>query len=139
MSATEREISKTYDQLQSLIDAQQKKLMEELECIKRKRLKEMESRRDEDERHLMMMESYKKYSEEMKEKATACDISRAGDDLHVRAVQLIKSQQTHNSLLLSQVDVSFTAAQPTEDDVKKLTGRIEWTGVHIFVIKVLLT
>ena len=48
----ECEISKTCDQLRSLIDTRQKKLMEELDCIKRKRVKEMESRRDEDERHL---------------------------------------------------------------------------------------
>ena len=133
VSAAEREISKTCDQLRSLIDAQQKKLMEELDCIKRKRVKEMESRRDEDERHLVMLESFKKYCEEMKEKGTACDISRAAGDLHVRAVQLIKSQQTHNSLQLDQVDVSFIAAQATQDDVKKLTGQIEFDGQFVVI------
>ena len=77
LSAADCEISKMCDQLRSLIDAQQKKLMKELDCIKRKRVKEMESRRDEDERHLVMLESVKKYCEEMKEKGTACDISRS--------------------------------------------------------------
>ena len=125
LSTVEREISNKCDQLRSFIDAQQKKLMEELDCIKRKRVKEMESRRDEDERHLVMLESFKKYCGEMKEKGTACDLSRAAGDLHVRAVQLIKSQQTHNSLQLDQVDqVSFTAAQSTQDDVNKLLGAI---------------
>ena len=126
VSAAEQEISKRYDQLRSLIDSHQRELMEELESIKVKHLKEIEMIKDEDERHLMMMESYKKYSEEMKEKATGCDISRAGDDLHVRAVELIKTQEKHNNQPVNKVTLSFkTAALITVHDVKKLFGTIQ--------------
>jgi len=105
--------------------------MEELDEIKVKHLKEIEMRRDEDERQLLMLDSYKKYCEEMKEKATACDISRAADDLHLRAVELIKSQGKYNSPQRTKCSVSFKASELLADcDVKKLFGMIQTTEVN---------
>ena len=49
-------------------------------------------------------------------------------DLHVRAVQLIKSQQTHSSLQLDQVNVSFIAAQATQNDIRKIFGASKFSG-----------
>ena len=126
LSTAVREISKRYNELRSLIDLHQKQLMDELDEIKVRHLKEIEMRRDEDERQLLMSESYKRYCEEMKEKATACDISRAADDLHLRAVELIKSQEKYNNQQMDKLEVSFkTAALITGDDVKKLFGTVQ--------------
>ena len=97
--------------------------MGELDEINVKHLKEIETRRDEDERHLMMMESYKKYCEEMKEKATGSEISRVADDLHARALELIKTQETNNSQTMYKVHVFFKASKLiSDDDTKKLFG-----------------
>ena len=131
ISSAGRVISKRYDKLRSLIDLHQKQLMDELDEIKVKHLKEIEMRRDEDERQLLMLDSYKKYCEEMKEKATACDISRAADDLHLRAVELIKSQEKYNSQQRTKCSVSFKASELLADcDVKKLFGMIQTTEVN---------
>ena len=125
ISSAKREVVKRCDQLRSLINSYEKELMKELDEMKVKHLKEIEMRKDEDERHVMMMESYKKYCEEMIEKATACDISRAADDLHVRAVELIKTQEMHNRQEVVKFEVSFMAAPLiTDADVKKLFGTI---------------
>jgi len=55
--------------------------------MKVKHLKEVDMRIDEHERHVMMTEGFKKYCEEMIEKATAYDMSRAADDQHVLDVE----------------------------------------------------
>ena len=71
----------------------------------------------------------------MKEKGTACDISRAASDptLESRAAHP-KSQQTHNSSQLDQVDFSFIALQATQDDVKKLIGALYVAGQYLLNI-----
>jgi len=77
---------------------------------------------------------FQEVCEEMKEKATACDVSRAANYLHMRAVELIKSQEKHNSLQLSDVSISFRAAEYTEKDVKKLCSRIDGTLITLVIL-----
>jgi len=63
--------------------------MNELSSMKQKRMKEIESLREEIERRLLWMESYKKYVDEVRQKGTACDIARAASGLHDRADELL--------------------------------------------------
>ena len=70
---TKREISQKYDQLRSMIDEHQKQLIATLASFEKKRVKELETRKDELERQSVMMESFKRYCEEVMEKGTACD------------------------------------------------------------------
>ena len=80
--------------------------MEELNTIKTKRLKEIECKRDELERRCMVAESFKKYCEEMKEKGTACDISRAANDLHTRSAELVKTQNSRPTTVSSSTELN---------------------------------
>jgi len=66
--------------------------------VKQKRMKEIESLREEIERQLMSMESYKKYVDEVRQKGTACDVARAARDLHVRADELMTFDVTERTL-----------------------------------------
>ena len=69
LAATQQAISAACDELKSLLDPHPSRLMEELNAIKTKRLKEIECKRDELERQCIIVESFKKYCEEMKKRA----------------------------------------------------------------------
>ena len=78
VTKTKSEISEKAEQLKQLkqmIDIHKEKLMNELSSIEQKRMKEIESLREEIERQLLSMESYKKYVDEVRQKGTACDLS----------------------------------------------------------------
>ena len=122
MAATEQAISAAYDKLKSLLDSHLSQLLDELNTIKDKRLKEIECKRDELERQCMVVESFKKYCEEMKEKGTACDISRAANDLHTRSDELVKAQELYNRQQLDRVELTFTSSEAA------LIGTANWIG-----------
>ena len=66
-------------------------------------------------RELLMLESFKRYSQEVKDKATSADICRAAEDLHTRAGQL-------QDMKLTSVDpspiISFSPSYLVEDSIK---------------------
>ena len=102
--------------------------MKELKCIKIERLKEIECKRDEFERQCMIVESFKKYCEKMKEKGTACDISRAANDLHTRSAELVKAQEQYNRQHLDRVELTFTPSPTALTSAANLIGIIECRG-----------
>jgi uncharacterized protein YjiS (DUF1127 family) len=75
--ATEREIVQSYYQLRALIDSHKLELIRELNAIKDRRLKDIAVQKDEEERQFVMLESFKKYCEGLRDKGTAWDVSRA--------------------------------------------------------------
>jgi len=88
LAKTGTEISEKADQLKQMIDDHTEKLMDEFSLMRQKRMKEIESLREEIERQLLSMESYKMYVDEVRQKGTACDVARAASDLHDRADKL---------------------------------------------------
>ena len=128
LAATPQAISAAYDKLKSLLDSHLSQLIEELNAIKTKRLKEIECKRDEFERQCMVVESFKKCSEEMKEKGTACDISRAANDLHTRSAELVKAQQQYNRQQLDRVELTFTPSCKIGSDTSSLIGEVRYEG-----------
>ena len=94
----------------SVLDFQQRVLNEELNSIKIKRLKELDGKKDEFELNCMIAESFKKSCEEMKEKGTACEISRAANGLHTRSAELVKTQEQCNRQELHDVEIAFSSA-----------------------------
>jgi len=99
--------------------------MNELSSMKQKRMKEIESLREEIERQLLSMESYKKYVDEVREKGTACDIARAASGLHDRADELLKFDDIERTLAdLGHADVTFTSSNYVTDDVNQTVGHL---------------
>ena len=105
--------------------------MEELNTIKTKRLKEIECKRDELERQCMVVKSFKKLCEEMKEKGTACDISRAANDLHTRSAELAKAQEQYNRQQLDRVELTITPSLTAWTRADNLIGAIDRRGRHL--------
>jgi len=125
---TKNKISERYDQLISLMQSHQSQLMEELDVFKLKHLKEMEMSNQEVEHQLVITESFTRYCQEVKEKGTACHISRAANDLHLRTEELVKTQVKHGGVELSQVKIMFTPSLVTTNDVKNWIGQLTFCG-----------
>ena len=70
----------------------------------------------------MVVESFKKYCEEMKEKGTACDILRAANDLHTRSAELVKAQEQYNRQQLDRVEVELTFTPSPPMSASNLIG-----------------
>ena len=116
------EISEKVGQLKRMIDVHGEKLMTELSSMKQQRMKEIESLREEIERQLLSMESYKKCVDEVRQKGTACDIARAASGLHDRADELLTFDVTERKL--GHADVTFTSSNFVIDDVNKTLGQL---------------
>jgi len=98
--------------------------------MKQKRMKEIESLREEIERQLLSMESYKKYVDEVRQKGTACDIARAASGLHDRADELLMFDVIERSLAdLGHADVKFTSSDLAIDNVKNTIGHLRLNKV----------
>jgi len=96
-----------------------------LSSMKQKRMKEIESLREEIERQLMSMESYKKYVDEVRQKGTACDIARAASGLHDRADELLMLDVIERTLAdLGHSDVTFRSSDVIVDDVNVTLGQL---------------
>jgi len=120
------EISEKAEQLKRMIDDHRDKLMSELSVMKQKRMKEIESVREEIERQLLSMESYKKYVDEVRQKGTACDIARAASGLHDRAEELLKFDAIERTLVdLGHTDVRFASSDFVVDDAGKTLGQLK--------------
>jgi len=83
------------------------KLMEELSAYKIIGLKKIECKKDEMEHQIVIMESFIRYCQEMKDKGTACDISRAANDLHARAEELVKIESEKSNFESCKVEMTF--------------------------------
>jgi len=74
---------------------------------------------------LLSMESYKKYVDEVRQKGTACDITRAASGLHDRADELLMFDVIERTLAdLGHADVTFTSSNFVVDDVNKTLGQL---------------
>jgi len=88
-------------------------------------MKEIESLREEIERQLLSMESYKKYVDEVRQKGTACDIARASSGLHDRADELLMFDVIERTLAdLGHADVNFASSNFVIDDDVKTLGKL---------------
>src|ERR1051325_6130434 len=97
ISAVEKSINDSYDQLLRVIESQRSDLLEKLIGYKTERLKAMQTRADECARQSVIMESFKKYIEELIEHGSACDISRSTNNLLARAEELVRAELDFNT------------------------------------------
>jgi len=124
LSATEKKISRRYEEVLVLIQLHRSQLMEELSSFKDKRLKEMENIQNEVERQFVILDNFKLYCQEMTNKGTACVISRDATDLHSRTEEIVKTKYVCDDHVLNSVDIQFTASLVTSDSVKNFVGEL---------------
>ena len=79
--------------------------------------------REEIERHQIVVENFIRYSDEVKETGTACDIAKMAGKLNARAEELNNfSMDTGLSTDYKVTEVSFTSGQMS--DLKKAFGSL---------------
>ena len=125
IAKAEMEINRKSERLKQTIDDHKQKLINELLAMKQKRMKEIEILREDIERHLLSMESYKKYVDEIRQKGTACDIARTASGLRDRADELLMFDVTD----LGHSDVTFTSSDFAIDDADKIFGQLRLNTV----------
>jgi len=105
------------------------KLLSEVESIKLKRVKQVETVKQEVEQHMTALESFKRYSETLLSSGTACDVTRSANSLHDRADELMKFDVIgHMDSSLPPVNVTFTSSTLLDRDDRNLVGTVTEQG-----------
>lgn len=134
--SNEAMIIKKAEEIKSLIVTHTSSLLQELDCKKNfKKIKEHEITKQEFEREKLILESFKKYCEEVKDKGTSCDIVHVADDLHTRAMEFKESNITKSNC--SSSEVIFTGIDLEDlltNDRSNLLGNI--SGEQVKCLKV---
>ena len=92
---TERRVRVHAQQLHDLIERDKCALLDELSEIRRKKVKEMETVREEIEQHSVVVGSLKIYLEQVKVKDTASDSIREANGLKTRSDELMNVEAKH--------------------------------------------
>ena len=75
MSVKESLVSESREEMQSMINRTSDKLLHELSCIRQQKQNELEMAESENGNKLVMMESFKRYCQEVIQKATPAEVS----------------------------------------------------------------
>ncbi len=89
--------------------------LDQLMGLKQERLKEMETRKNETESQLAIVESFKLYIEELTDKGSACAITQSARGLMDRMKELRKSQDEFNERNLTHRHISFSPSSTRVD------------------------
>ena len=114
IAAIEKEILQRSDELKKAVDENTKSLLSTLDEMKNKRLKEIQAIEDELDRQLMIVESFKRYCDELISKGSASDVCRSKDELLRRADEL---EEDHEICITRQrvtYDLTFLATDLTK-------------------------
>ena len=122
------EINAAADKLIAAIERDRQKLLSEVESIQTKRVKQLQTVKQEVEQHLAAIESLKQYSELLLSSGTACDVTRSANSLHSRAEELMMFDViSHVDNSLPSLNVIFMSS--ILSCVENLTGTITEEGL----------
>lgn len=88
MRSLKDEIEKRRVQIRGIVDIHAYSLMAELSSLDEEKLKDIETKRENINRHSVCLENYKSYTSELAEKATNTDIYEAFESVTARALEL---------------------------------------------------
>ena len=111
----ENKILNKHKKLIKLLQSQTNCLLQQLENEKVKIVKEIGLKKEDISRELLMLESFKRYSQEIKEKVSSADICRVAEDLHTRAGQLQDMKLTR---VVPSPIICFSPSDAMEDLIK---------------------
>jgi len=109
--------------IKQLVDSQISKHLVELQTVKSECAKQAEIIQEQLQLELVTMESFHKYSRELLDKGRPSDITRAANELHKRATELLDSDVS--SVQYCPPHVTFTPADVTQLTSLQLTGLLK--------------
>src|SRR6218665_1465710 len=104
----ENEILQRSNVLKEMIDEHAKSLLSSLDDMKNRRLNVMEAIEDNLDRHLIIVESFKRYCNKLISKGSASDICRGKDELLLRAEVIEEDNETYIMRPRVSWDVAFS-------------------------------
>jgi len=123
LADVEGEINVAADKLIAAVERDRVKLLSEVESIKLKRVRRLETVKQEVEQHLASLYSLRQYAKTLLSSGTAGDVTRSVNSLHSRAEELATSDVIdHADSSLTSSIVSFTASTGVADE--NLVGTI---------------
>jgi len=129
LAGVEDEINTAADKLIAAVQHDRVKLLSEVGSIRLKRVKQLETVKEDVEQHMTALESFLGDSKTLLSSGTACDVTRSANSLHDRADELMKFDvigHVDNSLL--PMDVTFTSSTLLDTDDRNLVGTITEEG-----------
>ena len=102
------------EKIKEMVDRHAQELMQEIELVKIKKQKEVETEKEEISRHMTMLESYERYVNEMIVKGSTVDICGTFHDMKIKAGEL---QKNHLDVIESVSDhgnSEFISLDPSE-------------------------
>ena len=125
LAGIEDEINTKAHKMIASIQRDRMKLLSEVGSIKQKRVKQLETVKQEVEQHKTELESFVRDSETLLSSGTACDVTRSANSLHVRADELMKFDVIgHVDSSLPPVNVTFTSPALLDRDDRNLVGTV---------------
>jgi len=108
-------VQQQWAEMKQLIDRQLKEVLDELQAVKQKVMKNVSSLRESLDTSLVAIESFTTYSKELRSKGKPCDVSKAASGLHSRALDLQQMpvasiESCIPNVLFKPADVAKTAA-----------------------------
>jgi len=123
----EKLVNEKADKLKQLIDQHRGEVLTKMTTAKTHQLKANENVKQELERQIVIMESFIRYSGELKQKGTACDIAKTAGELRVRGEELLNFDvEVDLPVDYTSTDVKFEATL-SEDDIKRVFGVLDMT------------
>jgi len=133
LAGIEDEINIAAEKLIAAIQRDRGKLLSEVESIRLKRVKQLETVKQEVEQHMTALESFVRYSETLLSSGTACDVTRSANSLHDRADEMMKFDVIgHVDSSLPPVNVTFTSSSLMDRDDRNLVGTVQEEGQFQF-------
>jgi len=130
LADVEGEINAAADKLIAAIQRNRVKLLSDVESIKLKRVKQLETVKQEVEQHMTALESFKRHSETLLSSGTACDVTRSANSLHDRADELMMFDVIgHVDNSLPSLNVNFLPSTDLNADTGSLIGSIIAEGL----------
>jgi len=132
LASIEDEINKAADKSIAAIQRDREKLLAEVGSIKLKQLKQVETVKQEVERHATALEGFRRYSETLLSSGTACDVTRSANSLHERAEELVKFDVIgHVDSSLPPANVTFTSSTLMDVEDRNLVGTVTEEGLSM--------
>jgi len=138
LDGIEDEINAETDKRIAAIQRDRAKLLSEVGSIRMKRVKQLETVKQEVEQQMTALESFRRYSETLLSSGTASDVTRSANSLHDRADELMKFDVIGHvdSSLPPPVSITFTSSTVLDRIEENLVGTIAKEGQFKQIIEV---
>jgi len=127
LDVIKNEVKNCAKYLTEMMEIEKQNLLTELDAIGKERNKQMNIAVGEIEHHASFVGSMITYTEQLRDKGTACDVAQQTSALHLEAGKLTKLDVFHQAINnLDSDDFTFTPATwPTQSHGSKVVGEIE--------------